>query len=99
ASYVIPLPWWGNRLTIYGNYNQVKPDLTEIGLPANTITYNNGKTYQISLRYTIPLPELFRIKQDFSLGYDFKSANTPALFGKVVLSPYKADIDQAAVDY
>lgn len=97
ASYVIPLPWWGNTFRFFGNYNSVKPDLAQIGFPA--ITYNNGRTYQASLRYTVPLPGWIGLKQDISVGFDYKSANTPALFGKVVLNPYKADVDQAAVDY
>ncbi len=99
ASYVIPLPWWGNSLTIFGNYNRVKPDLTEIGLPANTITYNNGRTYQASLRYTVPLPGWFGLNQSIAAGYDYKNANTPAQFGKTVLSPYRADVDQAVLEY
>ena len=97
ASYVVPLPWWGNTLTIFGGYNMVKPDLSEIGFPA--ITYNNGRTYQASLRYTVPLPSWFGLNHDISFGYDYKDANTPALFGKVVVNPYKADIDQAVLDY
>jgi hemolysin activation/secretion protein len=97
ASYLIPLPWFGNSFTIYGNYNRVQPDLSEIGF--GPIKYNDGRTYQLSARYTIPLPVMCGIGQDISVGYDFKSANTPATFGKVVVNPYRADIDQAALDY
>ncbi len=97
ASYIIPLPWGGNSLTVFGNYDNVKPNLGEIGFPA--INYNNGYTYQASLRYTIPLPAWFGLQHDFALGYDYKSANTPAFFGKVTLNPYKADVDQAVLDY
>jgi hemolysin activation/secretion protein len=97
ASYVVPLPWWGNNLTISGGYTSVKPDFAAIDHPEVSLT--NGWTYQISLRYLIPLPGWFGLNQDISFGYDFKSASTPVQVLDSTIAEYKADIDQFAVDY
>jgi hemolysin activation/secretion protein len=97
ASYVVPLPWWGNTLTISGGYNSIRPDLSKIGFPE--IDLNHGQTYQASLRYTIPLPGWFGLNQDVSLGYDFKFAHTPVEFGTGIVKAYRADVDQFVVDY
>jgi hemolysin activation/secretion protein len=95
GSYVIPLPWWGQTLTFFGGYNNVRADLSQIGFPIN----NNGDTYQVSMRYDIPLPQMGALDQDISIGYDFKSADTAVEFGKFSFSPFAADIDQIVGEY
>jgi hemolysin activation/secretion protein len=106
GSYIIPLPWglWGkDSFTFFGNYNFVKPNLTEVGI-SKAVSFYDGRDYQISARYTIALPHWFDINQDIALGFDFKSANTPDAFGyadiaKLLINRYRADIDQFVVDY
>lgn len=95
GSYVVPLPWGGNTLTLFGNYNKLKADLSQIGFPIN----NNGDTYQLSLRYDIPLPRLGKLDHTFAFGFDYKSADTAVEFGKTNLPNFSADIDQAVVEY
>jgi len=96
ASYVAPLPWGGHSLVVFGGYNDVKADMSEIGFPGLN---NNGHTYQISARYTAPLPHWFDLTHELAFGFDFKDANTAVLFNQASLPSFHADVDQFVLDY
>lgn len=96
ASFIDPLPW-GHTLMIFGGYNSVNADLSNIGLP-NSLR-NDGYTYQTSLRYIVPLPHWLGLDHEVSVGYDFKSADTAIEFGQISVSPFAADIDQFTLSY
>jgi hemolysin activation/secretion protein len=96
GSYVIPLPWH-NTLTFFGNYVDTKGEVPPlIGLI--------GRSYQISGRYTIPLPILtigsaVNYKHDFSAGFDYKYNNNSLAFGGVTAGDTLYDIDQFVMGY
>jgi hemolysin activation/secretion protein len=91
GSYTIPLPWH-NNLTFFGNYVETKgvvPPLLSLA----------GRSYQISGRYTIPLPPIFLYKQSFSAGFDYKYNKNSLQFGSVPITAEPTDVDQLAFTY
>jgi hemolysin activation/secretion protein len=96
GSYIIPLPWH-NTLTFFGNYVDTKGQVPPlIGLI--------GRSYQISGRYTVPLPTLtfgsvVNYKHDFSAGFDYKYNNNSLEFGGLTAGDTLYDIDQFVMGY
>jgi hemolysin activation/secretion protein len=96
GSYVIPLPWH-NTLTFFGSYVDTKGSIPPlIGL--------NGRSYQISGRYSIPLPTLtfgsdLVYKHDFAVGFDYKYNDNSLEFGGESVPGSLYDIDQFVVSY
>lgn len=96
GSYVIPLPWH-NTLTFFGNYVDTKGEVPPlIGLI--------GRSYQISGRYTVPLPTFtfsseVNYKHDFSAGFDYKYNNNSLEFGGLSAGDTLYDIDQFVMGY
>ena len=97
GSYVIPLPWH-NTLTFFGSYTDTKgiiPPL--IGI--------NGRSYQISGRYTIPLPTLrdeglgLTYKESIAAGFDYKYNKDALEFGNLPAGGTLYDVDQFVVSY
>lgn len=96
GSYVIPLPWH-NTLTFFGSYTDTKglvPPLIDI----------NGRSYQISGRYTVPLPT-FRsasgvtYKESIGAGFDYKYNKNALEFGSLPAGGTLYDVDQFVVCY
>jgi hemolysin activation/secretion protein len=94
ASYIAPFSW-GHSLALFGGYSDLNADLS----PVSSALRSSGKAYQMSLRYTIPLPKLGKLDQDISAQFDFKYANTPLQFNQVALNSFRAAIDQFVVTY
>ncbi len=95
ASYIIPLPW-RHTLMLYGSYVDGKADFSSIGLG----TTANGTSWQTSLRYSIPLPEIGRFRHEISAGFDFKRANNDLLAGgTTVLQTSDTDVAQFELGY
>jgi hemolysin activation/secretion protein len=96
GSYIIPLPWH-NTLTFFGNYVDTKGQEPPLfGLV--------GRSYQISGRYTIPLPtftfsSVVNYKHDFSAGFDYKYNNNSLEFGGLTAGDTLYDIDQFVMGY
>ena len=95
GSYVIPLPW-RHTLTFFGSYTDTKgviPPLLDI----------NGRSYQISGRYGIPMPTLtfskLTLKQTISGGFDYKYNDNSLEFGGEGAGSTLVDIDQFVVAY
>lgn len=96
GSYVIPLPWQ-NTLSFLGSYIDTK------GLAGSNIGLM-GRSYQISGRYSIPLPSLtfsqqVDYKHTFTTGFDYKYNNNALEFGGVVAPGTLYDVDQFSLGY
>lgn len=72
ASYTVPLPW-RHTLLFFGGYTEYEPDLK--------VFQQSGVSWQIGVRYTVPLPEFWRIQHSLSLGFDYKHADNSLEFG------------------
>jgi hemolysin activation/secretion protein len=91
GNYIIPLPW-RDYFKIYGSYVEVKPDMDES-------FYNKGKGSYIGLRYEFILPNLTRLSQTLSLGFDFKHANNFLSYASDLIYQRYSDIDQFIIKY
>ena len=94
GSYIIPLPW-RHTLTFFGSYATSVPDLG--GGPFNL----QGRSWQVSGRYSVPLPESVRLglTQKVSAGFDFKRSNNNLSFGGIQVFNTFTDVDQFVVSY
>ena len=95
GSYVIPLPW-RHTVTIFGSYTDVNPDISKLGFPGVT---QKGSSYQTSLRYTVPLPKLWKIEHDIAVGADFKRSDNNLEFGGTNVFSRPAEIVQFNAGY
>jgi hemolysin activation/secretion protein len=91
-SDVIPLPWQGNKLLVFGSYEEQRPDIAE-GFD------DLGRSGQASFRYVRTLPNLSWLTHDVQLGYDFKTTNTNLEFGGFSVFDSSAQIDQFVLTY
>ena len=92
GSYIIPLPWWHHTLTFFGDYIQ-----TEGHLPP--LISVQGLTYQASMRYTMPLPDLGDFKSSFGLGFDYKFNRNGLEFGAIQITPTPYEVLQFVMTY
>jgi hemolysin activation/secretion protein len=91
ASYVAPLPW-RHVLTVFGSYVEADAD---VGPEFNS----RGTSWQVGLRYAMPLPRLGRYQHEVSGGFDFKRSNNTFEFGGITASESDADIAQFVATY
>jgi hemolysin activation/secretion protein len=95
GSYVVPLPWQ-HTLTFFGSYVDTKgnvPGFTGI----------TGRSYQISGRYSVPLPT-FNIcsvvyKESAAAGFDYKYNKDSLEFGNTQAANTLYDVDQFVLTY
>jgi hemolysin activation/secretion protein len=101
ASYTMPFAS-GQQLTILGAYSQVDPNFSLFGPSYANLHINNGNLYQVSLRYTLDLPQAGAYRQNLTAGFDFKDISTPLFFGTSaagLLSANKVDVGQFTLGY
>lgn len=96
GSYTIPLPWH-NILTFFGSY------VDTVGTVPPSFRLG-GRSYQISGRYTIPLPTLafasvINYKHDFAAGFDYKYNDNTLQFGGTPVPGSLYDVDQFVASY
>jgi len=97
ASYIIPLPW-RNTLTFFGSYTDTK------GL-APPLLNLDGHSYQISGRYSVPLPAFraedigLSYKENIAAGFDYKYNNNSLEFGGLPAGGTRYDVDQFVLSY
>ena len=60
---------------------------------------SHGRSYQVSGRYTIPLPDFSTYSQEFSFGFDFKDTNNDLGFGGAQVFKDSIDVDQFVLSY
>jgi hemolysin activation/secretion protein len=95
ASYIIPLPW-RHTLMVYGSYVDGRADFSSVGNP----TTSTGRSWQTSLRYSVPLPRISKWHHQVSAGYDFKrSNNNLEAGGSLVLQNSDTAISQFVAEY
>ncbi len=93
GSYLIPFSW-RHELLFFGGYAKVKGNLSAPSMK------NNGKVWQVSGRYGIPINPIFgNLLQQVSFGYDFKRTNSSIEFGGQTQSSSYADINQFVLIY
>ena len=95
GSYVIPLPW-RHTLTFFGSYVDTKGEIPpDLGI--------NGRSYQVSGRYTAPLPTFrspnLTIREAFSAGFDYKYNNNSLEFDAQEIGQTLYDVDQFVFNY
>ncbi len=93
ASYIIPLPW-RHTIMLYGSYVDAR---AESGPAAGGVTAQ-GRSWQTSIRYSVPLPELYKYRHELAVGFDFKRSNNDLLTGGLTTST-DVDVAQFAVGY
>lgn len=92
GSYMIPLPW-RHRLTFFGSYART---LADIDNPALNLV---GNSWQVSMRYAVPLPTVWVLHHEVSAGYDFKQSNNNLEFGGTQVFNTVTEVDQFVLDY
>ena len=95
GSYVIPLPWQ-HTLSFFGSYVDTKGT-------AGPLFGITGRSYQISGRYTVPLPTLalsrFTYKESVAAGFDYKYNKDSLEFGNAPAANTLYDVDQFVLTY
>jgi len=74
-SYDIPLPW-KHTLSFYGGYVDAESDF---GVP-NGAARQYSESWQASVRYNLPLPQIGKYNHDLAIGFDYKRFDSDLLF-------------------
>lgn len=94
GSYTAPLPW-RHILNFFGSYGESSSDVSVLGV--------TGTSYQLSGRYTIPLPrlqnDLLTYNQEISAGFDYKNTNNNLEFGGTSILDTTTEINQFVFNY
>jgi hemolysin activation/secretion protein len=77
-SYTIPLPW-KHEFSVFGAYANLFPDMSVYKGDIGQFR-NDGTFWQVSGRYSIPLPAIRDYEHEFAVGFDFKRTDSPLLF-------------------
>jgi hemolysin activation/secretion protein len=93
ASYVVPIPKWRHTLTVFGSYAESRPVL-----PGGIFALD-GRAWQLSARYRVPLPVCGTVVQEFTAGVDFKRSNNNLSFGGMQIFAQENDVVQAIAAY
>jgi hemolysin activation/secretion protein len=93
ASYTLPLPW-RNTLTVFGAWVRAVSE-TDYGNPSNQA----GISWEVGLRYAIPLPALTDYTQSLVFGFDYKWTNNNLGYGGVQVFTSPVNIAQVLVTY
>lgn len=91
ASYILPLPWH-NMVTAFGSWARAEST-------ASNLFGQTGTTWQVGLRYSIPMPVLPGYTQSLEFGTDYKWINNNLAFGGTQVFASPANIAQALVTY
>ncbi len=91
GSWIIPLPW-RHRLTFFGSFAETTADLP---LPFNL----NGKSWQTSVRYAVPLPSFGPYSHEWTGGWDFKRSNNNLEFGGANVFNTTTEVAQWVFEY
>ena len=99
VSYVAPLPWH-HEFTLFGAFADLNPDYSKIDKQLAQFK-SIGNYFQLSGRYTIPLPERHNYNHELALGVDYKDTDTPLLFASSskILNPGRVTVFQFMAGY
>jgi len=92
ASYSVLLPWH-DTINVFGDWSEARAQ-SDAGLFDLV-----GTTWQVGLRYTIPLPIIGAYSQSFTVGADYKWSNNDLAFGGTQVFNSPANIAQGMVSY
>lgn len=91
ANYVVPLSWQ-HRLTMFGSFSETD---SEVDAPFEL----DGQSWQLGLRYGIPLKRFGDYRHALEFGYDYKSTNSSLDFGEVNVFGNDIEVSQFSVGY
>lgn len=89
ASFILPLQRTRHTLTVFGSYAESRPKL-----PGGYFTLD-GRSWQASARYRVPLAAHGAWTPDFTAGADFKRSNNDLSFGGTQVFAQSTDVIQA----
>jgi hemolysin activation/secretion protein len=90
GSYIIPLRWH-HTLTFFGNYVTTQGVVPPISV--------EGVSYQISGRYSVPLPPMGNYKSTVAVGFDYKYNHNSLQFGDIPLTVVPVEVRQFVATY
>jgi hemolysin activation/secretion protein len=90
GSYVVPLPW-RHTLTVFGSHAKSQPDIPLFNL--------EGVSWQVGLRYRVPLTSWHEVEHGFTAGLDFKRSDNNLAFGGVSVFSQSVDVAQLVFGY
>lgn len=93
ASYVVPIPAWRHTFTMFGSFARSRPEL------AGGLFALDGRAWQVSGRYRMPLPARGTLTRELTAGVDFKRSNNNLSFGGTQVFAQENDVVQASVAY
>jgi len=91
-SYLAPLPWH-HRVILQGGHA-----ITNANLETPLFDLS-GESWQVGLRYAVPLPSLKQFKHELTGGFDFKESNNNLEYGGVSVFDNRTAINQFALGY
>lgn len=92
GSYAVDLPW-RHTVRLIGAYSEL------VGRVAAPLTLN-GRSWQVGLRYDIPLPKPSpNVTHSLSLGLDFKESDNNLLFATIPVTDNLTHVAQLALSY
>ena len=94
-NYIAPLPW-RHTLMLFGAYVDAKANFDSGGVVGTTA---DGVSWQVSGRYSIPIPDFKKYRSQAALGFDFKRSNNNLLAGGTPVITSDTDIDQFVLSY
>jgi hemolysin activation/secretion protein len=101
ASVRVPLPWFRHILQAYGGYANVQLEpTTDATLSNQTVQVKpRGISWDVSLRYHIPLYNNLDLLQELIVGYDFKESHVSTRYDHKSAHKGTASINQFVIGY
>ncbi len=91
GSYTVLLPW-RNIISVYGDWSQAI-------LQPGELFALDGVSWQVGLRYTVPLPNMRVYEQSLVFGADYKWSNNNLAFGGVQVFNSPENIAEGSIAY
>jgi hemolysin activation/secretion protein len=96
-TYAIPLPW-RHYLSFVGSYSDTDALFGPSDAPGVNLD-SGGTSWQGSVRYTIPLPNMGGYTHETSFGYDYKYSESQLLANVLAINTNHTDVSQLAASY
>jgi len=91
GSYSVFMPWGGQRFDLVGGYSEATGTVADFNI--------QGKSWLVGGRYRIPLPKFNEVRQEVSVGYEFKQSNNNLEFGGANVFNHFNDVSQFVAEY
>ena len=93
ASHVVPIAAWRHTLTTFASFAESRPAL------AGGLFALDGRAWQVSARYRMPLPARGTLTREVTVGVDFKRSNNNLSFGGMQVFAQENDIVQGSIAF